>query len=65
MSVSLKLLDILGAGTSWEASALFGALPGEHETIIRTAEEMCNLCWNIKKDKSTQGGLLVLKFEKV
>lgn len=59
----LKLQDILSNSECWQAEALFGILPKACDYISGTADELSKVCWNIKRDKSRQGGLLVLELK--
>lgn len=61
----LKLQDILSNNECWQAEALFGILPKTCDYISGTADELSRVCWNIKRDKSRQGGLLVLELKKI
>lgn len=60
----LKLQDILSNSECWQAEALFGILPKACDYISGTADELSRVCWKIKRDKSRQGGLLVLELKK-
>lgn len=60
----LKLQDILSNSECWKAEALFGILPKACDYISGTADELSRVCWKIKRDKSRQGGLLVLELKK-
>lgn len=64
VSVCLKLQAVLHGSGSWQAEVLFGELPEACAQIAGTAEELDRIRWNIKRDKSRQGGLLVLAFKK-
>lgn len=64
ISIYLKMQDILSGNECWQALALFGALPKEQTEISGTPVELSETCWNIERDKSRQGGLLVLEFKK-
>lgn len=63
-SLYLKLQDVLSKEKPWQVTALFGDLPLGGIRLSGTAEELSRICWNIRKDKSYQGGLLVLEFKK-
>lgn len=63
-SLYLKLQDILSKEKPWQVTVLFGDLPIGDVRLSGTAEELSRICWNIRKDKSYQGGLLVLEFKK-
>lgn len=60
----LKLQDVLSDDKTWQATVLFGDCPMETIRLSGTAEELGGICWNIRRDKSHQGGLLVLEFKK-
>lgn len=60
----LKLQDILSNSECWQAEALFGILPKACDYISGTADELSRVFWKIKRDKSRQGGLLVLELKK-
>lgn len=64
ISIYLKLQDILYGKECWQAAVLFGVLPKDFVQISDTADKLSEICWTIKKDKSRQGGLLVLEFKK-
>lgn len=63
-SLYLKLQDVLSNEKPWQVTVLFGDLPVGGIRLSGTAEELSKICWNIRKDKSCQGGLLVLEFKK-
>lgn len=60
----LKLQDVLSNEKPWQATVLFGDLPIGDIRLSGTADELSRICWNIRKDKSCQGGVLVLEFKK-
>lgn len=63
VNISFHLQEVLSKGT-WKASMLFGDLP-INDHISGKASDLGNVNWTIKRDKMLQGGLLVVKFEKI
>lgn len=65
ITISLDMKALLESGSSWKITSLFGILPTSDKEIFASAEELCKMSWFIRKDKTLQGGLLVLKFDKI
>ncbi|MHC5247073.1 alpha-amylase family glycosyl hydrolase [Enterococcus sp. LJL90] len=59
--LKLQLSNILATEKNWQASVLFG-VPAQAENATGTPLELENITWEILKDKTAAGGLLVLKF---
>ncbi|MGX7418591.1 alpha-amylase family glycosyl hydrolase [Carnobacterium gallinarum] len=65
VSLKLEMEPVLSETIKWEVTALFGQLPNQQVSFVGTPQEIANKNWEISRDKSLHGGLLVLKMEKL
>ena len=59
------LSEVLQPENSYQVSVLFGETPEEMGEVVWSGKHLSRRKWLIKRDKTSRGGLLVLKIKEI